>query len=121
MLGRLLQRMLGLDVPAVDVEEADGLRREERALFLDVREAAERRAGTIPGSRHVPLGRLLAAPDPGALAGLPKEGRVVVFCATGARSAVAVRALRRSGHAGAVNLRGGLAAWTRAGKPLARG
>jgi len=75
-----------------------------------VREQAERRTGTMPGSRHLPLARILAASGPNAIAGLPTDAPVVVFCATGARFAIAVRALRRPGHAGAVNLRGGLAA-----------
>lgn len=92
----------------IEVEELATLLRSQDAsglLVLDVREDWERAAGTIEGDRHLPLGRLLAEPS-----AVPGVDAVVVYCASGVRSASAVAALRQSGRS-ARSLAGGFAAW----------
>lgn len=89
----------------------------ERLLLLDVREDSEWDAGRIPGAVHLSRGVLesrieKAAPDP--------AGRVVLYCASGARSALAAESLRRMGYANAFSLDGGLRAWKEAGGPTER-
>ncbi len=74
--------------------------------LVDVREAVEYRAGHIPGASTYPLTRLLVDAT-----GVPEGRPIVVYCATGHRSAVAAAVLRRRGHADVAHLRGGLAAW----------
>jgi sulfur-carrier protein adenylyltransferase/sulfurtransferase len=74
------------------------------SLLIDVREPYEHRLGHLDGDRLIPLATLTADPT---LAG---EGPVVVYCATGARSAKAVVLLRGRGIE-AVSLRGGFTAW----------
>jgi molybdopterin/thiamine biosynthesis adenylyltransferase/rhodanese-related sulfurtransferase len=79
--------------------------REDRlpnAPLVDVREPYEHERGHLVDDVLVPLADLLA--DPGALG----PGPVVVYCATGVRSARAVEALRASGIE-AYSLRGGMA------------
>jgi len=79
-------------------------RRASGVTVIDVREPHEHDLGHLNGDRLVPLATLLAEPH---LAG---EGPVVVYCATGVRSAKAAAALVRSGIP-AVSLRGGFTAW----------
>jgi rhodanese-related sulfurtransferase len=63
------------------------------ARLIDVRTEAEFASGHVRGATNVPLDRL------GRLAAqLASEGKpLVVYCASGVRSAVAKRALRRAG------------------------
>ena len=93
----------------VDAAEADSRRGE--ALFLDVREPEEYEQGAVPDALHIPRGNLETQ----------VEGRVsdhdrpiVVYCASGYRSAIAVSLLRRDGMPKVANLVGGLAGWNAA-------
>jgi len=94
----------------VSVEELKArLDRKEDFLLLDVREPGERELACIPGSKLIPLGEL-----PKRLKELePYRGRsILVHCRSGSRSAQAVRLLREKGFSGAVNVAGGIAAWS---------
>lgn len=71
------------------------------ALLLDVRSRIEVASSSVSGAISVPLGSL-AQELPGL--GLSKDQDILVFCASGARSAMAVRELKRLGYAKAVNL-----------------
>jgi hydroxyacylglutathione hydrolase len=82
------------------------LSREQPPAVLDVRNASERAAGAIDGSRHIPLAEL-----PGRLAEVPADRPVVVYCAGGTRSSIAASLLRRAGHRDVSDLIGGEAAW----------
>jgi NADPH-dependent 2,4-dienoyl-CoA reductase/sulfur reductase-like enzyme/rhodanese-related sulfurtransferase len=64
----------------------------ERTLLLDVREDAERRAGHIPGSVHIPLRELRSR-----LGELPRDREVIVYCQSGQRSYNACRILSQHG------------------------
>jgi glyoxylase-like metal-dependent hydrolase (beta-lactamase superfamily II)/rhodanese-related sulfurtransferase len=75
---------------------------------LDVRGAAEREASAIRGSVHIPLGAL-----PRRLGEVPK-GELVVTCAGGYRSAMAVSLLLAAGRDGVADLDGGMGAWNAA-------
>jgi phage shock protein E len=74
---------------------------EAGATVVDVRSEAEFRGGAYPGALNVPLGELSSR-----LARIPKEKPVVVYCASGARSAMAARILRRAGYADVSNAGG---------------
>jgi cysteine desulfurase len=88
---------------------------EPAPLLVDVREAYEQRLGQVPATgsaarlQPVPLSSLLHA-LPGWLA-LPEDAPLVFVCRSGARSAVAARALRRLGRRQAFSLGGGIALW----------
>ncbi|GMU78092.1 MAG: hypothetical protein AMXMBFR46_08880 [Acidimicrobiia bacterium] len=81
----------------------------EGAVLLDVRNDDEWATGHAPGARHLPLPELATRH-----AELPTDRRLVVICRSGGRSAVAVEALVSAGY-DAVNLAGGMQAWTAAG------
>lgn len=98
-----------MSVPEVDPRDVGA------AYLLDVREDDEWREGHAPGAVHVPLGQLAAR-----LPELPRDQPVAVVCAVGARSARAAAWLLQQGH-DAVNVRGGMHAWQRAGLPVERG
>jgi rhodanese-related sulfurtransferase/DNA-binding MarR family transcriptional regulator len=107
------------------VEELETLSRNElldrlksgQVTVLDVRPAAEYRAGHIPGALSVPLDRLAEVLDQ-----LPADGRVVAYCrGPYCRFApAAVRALLQAGIE-AARLEDGFPEWRRAGLPVAVG
>lgn len=74
--------------------------------FVDVREAHERMARSIPGTMHIPLGSL-----PRHLHRLDPARPVIVHCKSGMRSAAACELLRKMGFREVYNLRGGIDAW----------
>lgn len=85
-------------------------------LLIDVREPDEFAAEKIAGAVNIPLSRF----DPAAL---PKAaGKTVVLqCAGGKRSAMAVDKCRKANQAIETHLAGGLAAWKAAGLPTVGG
>jgi rhodanese-related sulfurtransferase len=92
-----------------DAHEALKLR---QAVLIDVREPREWKAGHAPGARNLPLSRL------GARIGeLSPDRSYIVVCRSGSRSRSAAAQLRKAGL-DAVNLKGGMHGWQRAGLPL---
>lgn len=79
---------------------------------IDVREAYEREAGYMEGSRHVELERLASQAE-----SIDRERPVVFYCRLGARSAMAAQAFRGSGYE-AFSMRGGLTLWHEQQRPL---
>lgn len=70
----------------------DVVETQNSAQLLDVREAAELAAFSIPTAKHIPLGQLRSRLDE-----LDKEAEIVVFCAIGVRAHSAGRILRNNG------------------------
>jgi rhodanese-related sulfurtransferase len=99
---------------AIDVDPAQLSRWLEHgaAQVIDVREAAEREAGHIDGSRHIELLQLTAAAE-----SIDRDLPVVFYCRVGERSTMAAQAFRAAGYQ-AHSLRGGLARWAQEGHPL---
>jgi rhodanese-related sulfurtransferase len=83
------------------------------AALVDVREPYEWDAGHAPQASHIPMGLL-------SLDGLPAGRPLLVVCHVGGRSAAVVDALRRAGVE-ALNVSGGMAAWSAAGLPVITG
>lgn len=75
---------------------------------LDVREPWEVEIASLPGALCVPMGDV-----PSRLGELPEEGPLVVLCHHGGRSMRVTALLRSRGFAMAVNLGGGIDAWSR--------
>jgi rhodanese-related sulfurtransferase len=88
-------------------------------LLVDLREADERmEKGAIPGSVHAPRGMLEFNADPtneDHRAEFEPTRRTILYCAGGARSALAVATLQQLGYSDVAHLEGGFTAWTRAG------
>ena len=93
----LLKRVLTRRTPAPVV----AAKLQAGATVVDVRSEAEFRGGGFRGAINVPLQALS-----GALHRIPKDRPVVVYCASGARSAMAVRILRKAGYADVSNAGG---------------
>ncbi len=105
----------------LSVEQAIAEQETSGATFVDLREDGERAAkGFIPGSVHVPYTHLADVIRPGGLlAALAAERRLILYCAFGERSALALQACHDAGIGGVRHLGGGVAAWSKAGLPLA--
>ncbi len=97
----------------VDVEEASTLAA-GGVPVLDVRDQHEREAYRVAGSLHIPLPELADR-----LAEVP-EGRLLVVCAKGMRSALAAELLEGAGRAEVSSVAGGTDGWMAAGKPIER-
>ena len=98
-------------IEEVDANEALALQRNGGTTFLDVRDQQEVNLGRIPGAVHISRGTLETKIE-GAV---PREARIVVYCASGNRSALATDTLRSMGYEGARSLAGGFRAWAEAG------
>jgi adenylyltransferase/sulfurtransferase len=76
--------------------------------LIDVREPTEHALVNIPGSRLVPLASIQSGD---ALADLPRDRELVVYCKTGIRSTHAVEALSRAGYTRLTVVSGGILDW----------
>ncbi len=83
---------------------------------LDVRTPDEFAQGHIPGSRHIPLGRL-----PNRLSELPPATPILVTCQAGSRSPIAASVLKAGGWATVIEMNDGFEGWQKAGQPVERG
>jgi glyoxylase-like metal-dependent hydrolase (beta-lactamase superfamily II)/rhodanese-related sulfurtransferase len=96
----------------IDLDELERLLAEGAVEVVDVREAEERDAGYIAGSRHIPF-RLV-----GALSeGLPTDRPIVTICESGTRAAIAASVLAAHGVDARPVLRGGIPDWEERGGP----
>jgi adenylyltransferase/sulfurtransferase len=92
----------------ISVGELKGRLDEGRQLtLLDVRNPQEWDIARIPGAVLIPLHEL-----PDRLGELDPAATIVAFCHQGMRSARAVNMLRQMGYSRAVNLAGGINAWS---------
>jgi len=110
-------------IDQISVHEALPLVADEGVVFVDVREQGERDQGYIPGSVHVPRGFLEFIADPeGPMynPALSPDARLVIYCASGGRSALAAKTLHDMGLTNVVNLVGGFQAWSQGGGDIAR-
>lgn len=84
-------------------------------ILVDVRDSQEREQnGVIPGAIHAPRGMLEFHADPDSPAynpDLKPEYRIVCYCGTGGRSALAAKTLLDLGYRQTASLAGGYAAW----------
>jgi len=110
LLRDLRGRIPEVDPQGLSAELADG----KRSAIIDVREPDEHAQGVIPGAVHIPRGFLelrieKAVPD--------RAAPVVVYCAGGTRSLLAVRSLAELGYTQVRSLAGGFNGWKKAGLP----
>jgi len=92
--------------PLADIERAI----EAGAKLVDVRTESEFASGHLPGAINLPLGEL------GRRTGELARKTIVVYCHSGARSAVAAGMLRRAGFAEVLDL-GAMGNWGRSRSP----
>jgi rhodanese-related sulfurtransferase len=116
MVAAAKQRVENLGPDEVEQELNNGV------LLVDIREPEEReKNGAIPGSVHAARGMLEFYADPMSpyhREEFDPEGRLILHCASGGRSALAADTLQAMGYRNVAHLDGGLKAWTEAGKPV---
>jgi rhodanese-related sulfurtransferase len=83
-----------------------------RVELIDVRQAHEHEAGRIAGSRLIELAQLASQANT-----LDRQRRIIFYCRTGSRSAMATELFRQAGY-DAHNMAGGLQDWDEAGLPI---
>jgi len=80
------------------------------AVLLDVRETEEWDAGHIPGAKHIPRGYLESRVE--GVVGSDRSQRVIVYCASGQRSALAAHTLKELlGYENVASMNGGITLW----------
>ncbi len=92
-------------------------------LLVDVREPAEWGAGHIAGAVLIPRGILessadLEIPKRHALLSAARAREVVLYCASGGRSAFGAQRLEEMGFTNVASLAGGFGAWEEAALPV---
>lgn len=106
-------------VEVIDADAATALLGQDDVAFVDVREPGEWAQGHVPGAVHAPRGLLEFHADPASPMFKPElaDKRLVVYCASGGRSALAAKTLQDMGYEGVANLAGGFTGWKAGGKP----
>ena len=106
-------------VKSLDVGEARALLADEEVLFVDIRDGRELdREGTIPRAFHAPRGMLEFWVDPESpyyKDVFTDDRRLLLFCQSSWRSALAAAALLDMGLDMVSHLKGGFRAWQKAG------
>ncbi len=88
------------------------------SLVLDVREPAEYASSHLPGAFNIPRGllefRISTHPDFQD----KQDAKIIVYCQSGGRSALATEVLNKMGYNNAVSMEGGFQAWTESGNEV---
>lgn len=88
-------------------------------VLLDVREADEYSAGHLPGAIHASRGMLeFKLSNNPALSS--RDLKIVLYCKTSGRAALAACALHDMGYLNVKSIAGGFDAWSAAGKPIVK-
>ena len=115
MIGEARAQIGSVSPEAVSKELAAG-----GPVVVDVREPVEWERH-VEGALQVPRGLLEFVADPASPRYNPElepTRRVIVYCASGARGALATLTLQNMGYENVANLDGGLKAWVAAGLPV---
>jgi len=94
------------------------------AILIDIRDIRElQREGRIEGAFHAPRGMLEFWADPDSPYHkeiFVTEGKLVLFCASSWRSALAAKTLQDMGFSDILDMEGGFTAWKTAGLPITK-
>ena len=99
-------------VQEINVDQAREILKKGKALFIDVREPQEYEEGIVRGALRVPRGVLelqieRMIPE--------RDQEIVIYCAGGARSALAAKSLKEMGYQNVKSMVGGFTVWEAAG------
>lgn len=96
-------------IKEISVRDAlDEFRGRKNATFLDVREQNEVNLGMIPGAVHIARGSMETKIE----ALIPRDAHVIVYCASGNRSAFAAETLEKMGYKDVQSMAGGIKEWS---------
>lgn len=108
-------------VETLSAEDAVKLVGDPGVVLVDVREGEElQKTGKVQGAVHVPRGFLEFQADPASASHKPELGgkRLVLYCASGNRSALGAKALTEMGIGNVAHVAGGFTALQQAGAPI---
>jgi rhodanese-related sulfurtransferase len=119
MVAEARARVEGLTPEQVAAELKDS-----QLLLIDLRETEERaQSGWIPSALHAPRGMLEFWADPSSPYHRPEfdpSRRVILYCASGGRSALAADVLASLGYSNVAHLDRGFKAWEESGGAVDR-
>ncbi len=108
-------------VPRIAPAQAREMIGRDDVVVVDVRDAKElEQSGKVAGAVHIPRGLLEFKADPDAPTrdqNLDPNKTVIVYCASGGRSALAGKTLKDLGYTNVLNL-GGFKDWVESGGPV---
>jgi rhodanese-related sulfurtransferase len=81
--------------------------RDERVVYLDVREPNEWNLGRLPRAVHLPRGNLETKIE----ALIDRKQKVVIYCARGNRSALAALTMKQMGYESVASMARGFMGW----------
>jgi rhodanese-related sulfurtransferase len=97
-----------------EVSAAEALELQMRGapvVYLDIREQNEWNLGHLPRATFLPRGLIEGHVEQR----VPRDASVIVYCASGNRSALAADTMQRMGYADVRSLAGGIRAWVDVG------
>lgn len=110
------------EIETLSLEAAQELLSDPNTVFVDIRDVRElEREGMIPNALHAPRGMLEFWVDPESPYYKPIFGegkRLVLYCASAWRSALAAQTMQRMGVPKVCHLEGGFSAWKKAEFPV---
>ena len=103
------------EIKTINADEALKMVEENNCNLIDIREGNELEStGKVENSVHIPRGKLEIYLDPNSAlfqqGVLDKNKEMVIFCAGGVRSALAVKALQNMGYEKISHIEGGFGA-----------
>ncbi len=98
----------GSTITVQDLQEL--LESDKPIALIDVREPAEWEIVRIPGAILIPKDEILRGD---ALASLPQDRQIVMYCKSGVRSAETLAAVKNAGFKDAVHVHGGVTQWVK--------
>ncbi len=108
-------------VPKITPAQARDMMAKGNAVVVDVRDAPEvEKSGMVAGALHVSRGMLEFRADPESPyhdKNLAKDKTVILYCASGGRSALSGKVLKDMGYAQVYNL-GAFKDWVESGGPV---
>ena len=110
------------EIETIPVEAAHELLTHPNVVFVDIRDVRElEREGMIPNALHAPRGMLEFWVDPDSPYYKPIFGegkKLVLYCASAWRSALATQTLQKMGVPNVCHVEGGFSAWKKAQLPF---
>ena len=91
------------EIKTISADEAHKMMEDNNCNLIDIREINElNKTGSVENSNHIPRGMLEIFLDPNSVffqnGKLDKDKEMVLFCAGGVRSALAVKSLKDMGY-----------------------
>ena len=118
-ISELVSDVLG-EIKTINTDEAYEMFENKNCNLIDIRESNELdNTGRVEGANHIPRGMLEVYLDPNSPiiqnGQVDKNKELILFCAGGVRSALAVKSLKEMGYEKISHIDGGFAAMCSSG------